>query len=124
MIFTNTSKLDSMFKNMLDDFNYFYESPSRFKNLPSIVKDEQGIEFKLTIPGYERENLEISITDDILRIETLDKTLDEDQLEFKREFTIMEDIDKLTCTSSMKAGILKINFKYKEEELPKRIIIK
>lgn len=124
MFFYN-SKLDKLVDSMFNDLNSTWSSTfTKYEGIPSIVRDEDGMELTLTLPGYERENLEVAIEDDTLTIETLKETLNDDQREFSKAYTILEDIDKSTCTTEMKAGILKIKFKTKEEKKPKKIIIK
>lgn len=125
MIFGNINRLDKAFENIFENAQDLWQNTAvNYGIIPSVSADDDGIELKITLPGYDRENLEVSIEEDILTIETLKDTLDEFQREFTRSYTIQEDLDKSSCTTTMKAGILKIRFKYKKTEKSKKIIIK
>lgn len=116
--------VDNFFSNTCENLSMFNSTIiKKYYDLPSIVRDENGVEIKLTLPGYEKEDLEISIHGDILTICTVDNISDTID-EFKRTFQLMDDIDQDSCTAEIKAGILKISFKYKKQKKSKKITIK
>ena len=131
MFFTNPKLeklVDDIFNNNTSKFSTMFSSASseilkRYYDLPVVSRDENGVEIKLTLPGYEREDLEISIEDDELVVSTVENVSDSID-EFERTFKLMEDIDESSCAASMKAGILTISFQYKKPKKSKKIIIK
>jgi HSP20 family molecular chaperone IbpA len=112
----NVSNLSPLFKSTITNFTNI---PWEF---PDVEKTDDGVLIKFKFPGYEREDLEISIQDRELTIKTkegVDDSLDV----FKRSFELFEDIDIDTGNAEMKAGILKLTFQYKKEKKAKKITI-
>jgi HSP20 family molecular chaperone IbpA len=130
MFFTgkNLDKLvDDIFNNNVSNLSPLFKSTiTNFTNIPwefpDVEKTDDGVLIKFKFPGYEREDLEISIQDRELTIKTkegVDDSLDV----FKRSFELFEDIDIDTGNAEMKAGILKLTFQYKKEKKAKKITI-
>lgn len=123
-MFSRNTRFEKLMDSMFNDINNTWSSTiEKYERIPSIVRDGEETIITLTLPGYERENLEVSIQDDILTVKTLDGTLDADQTEFSRSFAILDEFDTSSCSTQMKAGILKIKFKHKKED-SKKIILK
>lgn len=127
MFFTNPrleKLVDEIFENNSSKFSPMFNSPiiKKYYDLPTISKNEDGIELKLTLPGYEKEDLEISIKDNLLTISNIED-LSEDLETFERTFEIDENIDTKSGSANMKAGILTISFDYKKTKKAKKIKI-
>lgn len=127
MFFTNSTLeklVDDIFENNSSRFSPMFNSTiiKKYYDLPIVSKDEDGIEIKLTLAGYEKEDLEISIEDNLLTISTIED-LSETLESFERSFEIDEKIDPKSGTASMKAGILTISLNYKKPKKAKKIKI-
>ena len=127
MFFTNPrleKLVDDIFENNSSRFSPMFNSTiiKKYYDLPIVSKDENGIEIKLTLAGYEKENLEISIEDNLLTISTIEN-LTETLESFERSFEIDERIDPKSGTANMKAGILTISLNYKKPKKAKKIKI-
>jgi len=102
----------------------FKSTITKYTNIPHVERSEDGILIRLELPGYESEDLEISIQDTELTIKTIDGFESDSLDSFERSFKLMEDIDTNKCSAKMKAGVLRLTFKYKKEKRAKKIIIK
>ena len=115
---------------LVDDIIYnnvqplFKSTITKYTNIPYIERSEDGILIRLELPGYESEDLEISIQDTELTIKTIDGFESDSLDSFERSFELIEDINTNTCSAEMKAGVLRLTFKYKKEKKAKKIIIK
>lgn len=127
MFFTNPrleKLVDDIFENNSSRFSPMFNSTivKRYYDLPTVSRDEDSIEIKLTLPGYEKEDLEISTNENELLIKTTENL--SDSLEsFDRNFELMEDADISTAHAEMKAGILTVSFNYKKAKKAKKIKI-
>ena len=127
MFFTNTrleKLVDDIFENNTSRFSPMFNSTivKRYYDLPTVSRDENSIEIKLTLPGYEKEDLEISTNENELLIKTTEN-LSDSLKSFDRNFELMEDADISTASAEMKAGILTISFNYKKAKKAKKIKI-
>ena len=114
------------FENLGDKVHRFFgEFPSSFDYnntfLPKIdiSEDEKNIYFEAEIPGIKKEDVHISLEDNILTIKG-EKKLNEDKNEktlirneriygsFTRSFTLHEEINPDTANAEFENGILKI----------------
>jgi len=114
------------FENLGDKVHRFFgEFPSNFDYnntfLPKIdiSEDEKNIYFEAEIPGIKKEDINISLEDNILTIKG-EKKLNEDKNEktlirneriygsFTRSFTLHEEINPDTANAEFENGILKI----------------
>jgi len=125
-MFKTHTRLDKFVNDLFDshwDQLSWKTTYERYLRLPVVSRDNNGVEIKLTLPGYERDDLEISIEDNILTVETV-KDHTDDVTPFTKQFELFEDIDVKTCEAKMKAGILTILFKYKKNDKKNKIIVK
>jgi len=123
MFFYNSS-FDRLIDKMLEREPLSWVQSSHYSKMPIISKDEDGYEIQFTLPGYEKEDLEILIEDEFLTIKTIkqDESLKVDK--FEKSYSLPEDIDHDSCKASMKAGILTITLDFKEPVKPKSKKIK
>lgn len=127
MFFTNPrleKLVDDIFNNNTSKFSPMFNSTiiKKYYDLPIVSKDENGIEIKLTLAGYEKEDLEISIESNLLTISTIEN-LSENLESFERCFDVSEKLDPKSCIANMKAGILTISLNYKKPKKAKKIKI-
>ena len=119
-----------LFKNerpfdFFDEFDNFFNAASR--PLPSIgyqqktefKKTDDGIEAKIMIPGYGKEDLEITLEENILNISS------KEDKKVLQKLIIPKDIDTEKIEASCKKGILEIKAPTikKQEKTKKQIII-
>ena len=109
---------------LFDDFNYkkndlnFSNIGSsilnKYRNMPMVIRDEEHLEIEMLVPGYEKEDLEINIDEQILIISGKENEDSKYITGFTRKFEIPEEVDTTKCSANIKAGILRIKFKNKE----------
>lgn len=122
------------------DTNEFFSDDFFVKdsNLPAMnVKEHKGdFEIELAVPGYSKEDIEVTMEDDILHVcaKSKKEKVEEDESYTRREFNYREFDRKLQLPTTIdqkkdvkatyENGILKFKLPKKEEakELPKKII--
>ena len=96
--------------------------------LADISRNENGIDIKLDVPGVHRENIDLSVENDILTV-----TAESGQVANSDEFTFREfetgryirkfNLDKTINSDDIKArlenGVLEINLTYREPQITK-----
>ena len=121
-------------------FREFIEGPEKKRNmvyLPAldIYEDEDKIVIEADIPGVKKEDIKISVEDNILTIKAEKKK--EEKAEEKdvvyeeiayglyaREIDLPHTVDTEKIEAEYKDGVLKISLPKKEEVKPKQIEIK
>jgi HSP20 family molecular chaperone IbpA len=99
-----------------------------------IYEDGDLVTLFADLPGVSKENLEVQIDKDTLKITGKRATANEtatqvyyDEIPYRdyyRAFTIGEEIDREKITASMNNGVLKLTLPKHEKSKPKRIEIK
>lgn len=113
MFFYN-STFDKLIDRILEREPLTWPQSSHYSKMPIISKDENGYEIQLTLPGYEKEDLEILIEGDVLTIKTTNLGAESSISEFEKSYSLPEDIDTNKCNATMRAGILTITLEFKE----------
>ncbi len=118
-------------------FREFIEGPRNMVYLPAldIYEDEDKIVIEADIPGVKKEDIKISVEDNILTIKAEKKK--EEKAEEKdvvyeeiayglyaREIDLPHTVDTEKIEAEYKDGVLKISLPKKEEVKPKQIEIK
>ncbi|MDQ7815701.1 MAG: Hsp20/alpha crystallin family protein [Melioribacteraceae bacterium] len=126
-------ELESMhdrIQRYFDDFsNFGFSFTDSFNPRIDISEDEQSLNIVAEIPGIKKDNLKITLQDNILTIEGEKKKEDEVKEKnyyrservfgsFKRCFTLPSEVDSEKVDAKFEDGILKINLK-KLEPKPK-----
>ena len=126
-------ELESMhdrIQRYFDDFsNFGFSFTDNFNPRIDISDDEQTFSVIAEIPGIKKDNLKITLQDNILTIEGEKKKEDEVKEKnyyrservfgsFKRCFTLPSEVDSEKVDAKFEDGILKINLK-KLEPKPK-----
>lgn len=113
-----------------DDFsNFGFSFSDNFNPRIDISEDEQSLNIIAEIPGIKKDNLKITLQDNILTIEGEKKKEDEVKEKnyyrservfgsFKRCFTLPSEVDSEKVDAKFEDGILNINLK-KLEPKPK-----
>ncbi|NMB80603.1 MAG: Hsp20/alpha crystallin family protein [Ignavibacteria bacterium] len=113
-----------------DDFsNFGFSFTDNFNPRIDISEDENSLNVIAEIPGIKKENLKITLQDNILTIEGEKKKEEEAKDKnyyrservfgsFKRCFTLPTEVDSEKVDAKFEEGILKINIK-KLEPKPK-----
>lgn len=120
MFFTD-SRFDRLVERMFDNdsFNSFsWNTINRYRNMPIVSRDKNGYEIEIPLPGYEKEDLSVSIEGDTLLISAAESETNHRVKSFERLYTLPEEIDVESCEASMKAGVLTVTFKNMVEEQP------
>lgn len=130
-----TDIFQSNFNNMLQDILIDQNIIDRDTATPkvNISGNEDNYQINVIMPGIDKENITLSIDNDILTIQSnYDKQKDKDQNALRTEFIIKEyyrkislpkDADHQSISANLKNGILEITIK-KIKVKPKNIIVK
>jgi len=101
--------------------------------LSEIREEEHKVIIKIEMPGVSKNDLNIVIENDLLKIygNRKDEQIEGSYLlrerncgDYEKVFTIDETIDRNSIDALMKDGILQITLQYKKEVQPRRIEIK
>ncbi|MEL7587777.1 MAG: Hsp20/alpha crystallin family protein [Prolixibacteraceae bacterium] len=96
----------------------------------NLYENEQEVEIKMSLPGYEKDQVKIEVAEDLLVVkgEAEDQTQKESRdvrVEFRtgnfeKKFRLSEKLDAAKINASFKNGILTITVSKKEETIPQR----
>ncbi|MDY6969365.1 MAG: Hsp20/alpha crystallin family protein [Spirochaetota bacterium] len=111
-----------------------YDNPENvIVPLADIYETENEYVIKADMPGIKKENVDITINDNILEIKgTIDESVQNQQKmkysEYKlhnyhRSFTVGNNIDSNKISANMDNGVLTLSLTKKEEAKPKKIAI-
>ena len=134
------NKIDTLFDpfNIIDDIErtvegFFNPDINSYPLLNSYIKDDKLL-IVAELPGVKAEDLEISISDDLLTIKGKreDEGIDEDAYirrersygEFERKIKLPFRVDEKKVEATLRDGILKLSLEEKEEDKPKKISVK
>ena len=101
--------------------------------LSRIHEEEGKVLLELEVPGVKKEDVNISIDNNQLKIhaprreERIEGTYvlrERNCGDFEKVFTIDDTIDRNTVDATMENGVLTITLKFKEETKPRKIKIK
>ena len=109
-------RLDSV--SFLNEVDRMFNDLFRYETVthqPNVDKDEWGIRVKIDVPGYGRNDLDIELEGDILKISSD---------AFDKRYRIGSKLDKHRLTASVSKGVLEIKVPYKNSEKPRKIKIK
>src|SRR5215469_7911665 len=98
-----------------------------------IYETEDALVVVMEVPGVEKKNLDISLENDVLRVEGridfakyegLDPLYTEYNVgHYSRAFTLSSKIDQHQISAELEDGVLKLTLKKSKETLPRRIAI-
>ncbi|GAB4294995.1 MAG: Hsp20/alpha crystallin family protein [Marinilabiliales bacterium] len=136
------ARLSSFYPNILDNFfddDFFNFRTKNFAaentTLPSvnIKEDNDGFELEFAVPGYDKNDFNIELNNNVLTVSS-EKKLENETKEgqeftrrefsyqsFSRSFTLPEIVEADKISAQYEKGILKINIPKKEEAKPKPV---
>lgn len=123
MFFYN-STFDRLIDKMLEREPLSWIQSGHYSKMPIISNTEDGYEIQFTLPGYEKEDLEILIEEGFLTVKTAQQDEKSSIAEFEKSYSLPEDVDTEKCNATMRAGILTISLEFKEPVKPKSKKIK
>ena len=107
----NKSYYSNSFSSIFDDFfkSSFNETIStKFK------KNEEGWILKFNLSGLSKDDLKITVKEDVLKI--INETENEWNGKFEKSYVVPENVDVNKINSKMENGILEITLPYKVEQ--------
>ena len=118
-----------------DDFsNFGFNFNDSFNPRIDISEDKSGINVSVEIPGVKKDNIKITLQDNILTIEG-EKKKESEQKEknyfraeriygsFKRSFTLPAEVDSEKVEAKFEDGMLNINLQKLEPKVKKEKVI-
>ena len=129
------SPITGIWSNILDQ-DFFgmpsYEHAEHTLPKVNIIEDDNGYKIELAVPGFEKNDFNIEVDDDVLSI-SLEKEMNATTTynkrefnfgSFKRSFNLPESANSAKISANYKSGILNILVPKKEEAkpIPSRII--
>lgn len=126
----------NMAKKFFDnDFDYYLPSLFESKGLSNVSENDNEYLIELSAPGFKKENINIQLENDILKISSNIEDKNEEKGEgyfrrefrkssFERSFIIPDNVNKDEISASMEDGILNVKIpKMKKEEKKENIKI-
>ena len=124
------SPITGIWSNILDQ-DFFgmpsYEHAAHTLPKVNVIEDHNGYKIELAVPGFEKNDFNIEIDDDVLSI-SLDKEIDTKTTtynkrefnfgSFKRAFNLPESANSCKISAEYRSGILMIEIPKKEEAKP------
>lgn len=124
--------------NDLDNWNKVFKSYDSTKNTPiDIIENDKSYIVKVDVPGFEKEEISISVDDNILTIQGEKKQENDDSKEnyirkeryyssFSKSISLYDNIDTNKINAELKNGILDLTLPKKttQEKTLKKIEIK
>lgn len=129
------SPITGLWSNILDQ-DFFgmpsYEHAAHTLPKVNIIEDDNGFKIELAVPGFEKNDFNIEVDDDVISI-SLEKEIDATTTynkrefnfgSFKRAFNLPESAHSAKISANYTSGILNILIPKKEEAkpIPSRII--
>ena len=124
---------DIVWKNLFD-VNSNYNTIQHKINYPvDIYETENGLRFELAVVGLDKEELEIQVESDTLRIQYENQLEDSERIYLQRgiarrsfdlAWKVASKFELSKLTAKMDKGLLIIDIPYSESKAPKKISIK
>jgi HSP20 family molecular chaperone IbpA len=123
---------DIVWKNFFDGHSNFNSLQQKINYPVDIYETETGLRFELAVVGLDKEDLDILVETDVLRV-THDKKEEEERSYLQKGITrrsfdiawkVASKFDLSKLEASMDKGLLIIDVPYAESKAPKRIEIK
>jgi len=123
---------DIVWKNFFDGQSNFNSIQHKINYPVDIYETETGLRFELAVVGLDKEDLNISVESDILRI-THDKKEEAERSYLQKGITrrsfdlawkVASKFDLGNLEASLNKGLLIIDIPYSESKAPKKIEIK
>ena len=132
----NLPELD-LFDSVLDDFALprLYGKDSRWVPKIDISENETGFEVRAEVPGIDKKDIDITLSEGLLTIKGEKKSESEEKNEryhrrestygsFSRSFQLSSDVENEGIEANYKDGVLRISLPKAEAATPKKIEVK
>ena len=127
--------LDPILEDLFSVSSVFDRRTDNFIPRANILDDEEKLTFVFEVPGMEKENIKVKISNNVLHIsgkkEERMKSEKENVIrqeistgEFERQFTLPESVKTDSINAVYENGILSIELEKKDEVKPKEIDVK
>jgi HSP20 family protein len=130
-----TSNFDILFRNLFDADSHFNTVVGAKNSHPvDIYEDAKGLTFEIACTGLSKEDVDLSIEHDVLRV--FHKKLQKEESEriyqtrgiarrsFDLAYKIAPKFNLTKATATMENGLLIISMPFAEEAKPKQLAIK
>lgn len=127
------SQVDRLINNLLTSerrFDCYGKNELLCQPAVNLYESEQVVEIEMSVPGYEKDQLKVTVDKDLLIVKGEAERKEEDEpahvyVEFKKgnfekKFRLSDKLDAETVNAIFKNGILKISVSKKEESMPQR----
>ena len=85
--FSRSSRVPSIFASLFDDIDPAYaRSLSTTGPSANVIKEEEGYRIDLAVPGYNRNDINVSVKDGTLTVEA--EVTNDSQANYSREFSV------------------------------------
>jgi len=116
------SRVPSIFTSLFDDFDLEHSRTSPTGPSANITKADDGYHIDLAVPGYDQNDINVSIKDGTLTIEaevtedsSVNYSREFDVASFKRQWTLPKSTDEEGIEANYKNGILKLSIPSSKE---------
>ncbi|MCZ7592236.1 MAG: Hsp20/alpha crystallin family protein [Kiritimatiellae bacterium] len=99
-----------------------------------IYETENGIALSVDLPGVRQEQVEVTLENRVLTISARSEAVDPagydavhrdfEPVEYRRSFTLTEDVDRAAISARLKNGVLHLALPKAAESQPRRIEVK
>jgi len=132
--YTGTDPFDVLFKNFFNNDSFFSPAvETKISHPVDIYETDNGLHFEIACTGLSKEDVNINIEGDILRIK-YEKNDDDEVINFihkgiaRRSFNlgykVSSRFDLQNADAQMNNGLLKISIPFAEQAKPKALAIK
>lgn len=120
--FGRSSRVPSIFTSLFDDFDPIYSRSTTARPSANITKKEDGYLIDLAVPGYERDDISVSVKDGTLTIEA--EVTNDSQANYSKEFSVTsfkrswslpKNSDEEGIEANYKNGVLKLTIPSSKE---------
>ena len=129
------SEFDRLFDEVMDAPRLRWQEPTNWGLALDVVEDEENFMIKASVPGVDPNDLDITITDNVLTIKgeiKEDETVEQERYHlrerrfgtFARSVTLPVPVNADAIEATYEHGILNLYVPKTEEIKPKRIAIK
>jgi HSP20 family protein len=136
MVRRNTQPtIADLFSNFFDsELMDKFDRSLKFSPKTNIVETDKAYRVDLMVPGFNKEDFNINIENDVMTIsahkEEKKEEKDGDKVvfseyrveDFERSFTLSQDVDSNKIEAAYENGILKVNIPKKKESIVKKLV--
>jgi HSP20 family protein len=118
------NEIDRLFESTLADFG---DGSSSMRFPVDLYEDKDNTYVRAELPGLNRDDINVEMTDGTLTIAASHKTAGKDEAEesfsFSRSVSIPDEIDTAKVAAAYEDGVLTVTLPKREEAKPKKITV-